>query len=1825
MSASIDERVVSMKFDNSKFEANAEKTMSTLDKLKRALKFDKASDGLENVSKAVGNIKLDGVGAACETVSAKFSALQIAAITALSNITNDAVNAGKRIVSALTIDGARDGFAEYEEKMGSVQTIMNGTGESLETVMGYLEELNRYADQTIYSFSDMTSSIGKFTNAGVDLKTSVAAIQGISNAVALSGGAADKASMAMYNFAQALSIGYVGLTDWKSIELSGMATLDFKQQVMDTAVELGTLRKEADGTYKTIEKGTEVTAEGMRETLKQQWFTSDVLTTVLAKYADQTTELGQKATEAATKVKTFSMMIDTLKEGIGSGWAVTWEKLIGDFNQASDLFTNATNAIQNVIDAQADARNKFIDAAFNTGRNGVIKDANDWTKLAQTVRNAGGDVGKFKNVIIDVARTHGVEIDKMIQEAGNFNDTLQNGWLSSDILKDAVSQAEALGSLSPEFSGLAKAVSLTNKPFRDFLEEIDEVSGRVHVINGIKNIFEGLKSVIAPIKDAFRQVFPPKTGEDLKNTLEGFENFTEKLKLSEEVAERVKNTFQGFFTVIKKGLDTIKSVAQAFSPITDIFSILIQNLLLGAESLGGFFNTLDEGETSVSGFQKVLNFIHDSLQLFANNLQGYIDKSVDAFKRLKNTVSQSWDTGALSIVATAVEKIKNALSGFSKGAGEGFRAFFDSISKGFSGNGFEKVTSVLSAFAEGIGKVANALGSVLKPLIEKLKEFFTNIDILDSLGYTLGAGGIAAVGMALRNFVDGIADTIKKFQIIKNPIDTVAEFTQKFGEIFDDLEEAIRINVVKEFAVSVGILAAAIYALASIDPSGARQAVGILTLLMAEVLALFKVLEKLSTKTTVAPEGFFGSLTSFKNSIASFIGQGQQAAALMAMVKAIQTIATALLILAAAMKVISTIPFPEMAASFIALSLLLWEIVGVMKVLSTNEKTMISGSGAMITLATTINMLAVAMKIIASIGIPELIASGIALTVLITELVTVCKLLEGSDGIAGAGSMIALASAILILSAAMKVMASMSFEEISRGLFAVAGVLLELGVALKLMPEAIPGAQALLIASAAIMVLAGALKLMSSIGSESILPTLGLLAGVLLELGVALYAMKGSIVGAQALIIAAGAIAVLVPALLALSAAKPEKVFIAIIELALGLTALAGISALLAPLAPAILAFAGAIAVLGAALLAIGAGVALAGVGLTAFATSLGLFAEIGKESAERIVEALNIILKGVISLIPNAIAAIGEGIIDIIEVFNKAIPTVRTFLSNIFGVIIDVIGEHIPNIVDVVVRAIVLILQSLADNIPAMIQAGIDIMVAFIRGIQETQNQVIEAAMQAMIAFINGLADSIRANTPLLIDAVHNLMSAVLDSMLLILGNGRPEFVIKAKELMESFKAGIIEKFSIIMGAVRTMVNNCINVIKEKVSGFKAAAGNLMDGFIQGIKEKVSGAIEAVSSFGSECLNKLKSILDIHSPSKATEQIGKYFGEGFAKGVDQENNAAAESSESLANSATESMNSAIDAMLDRINARSQDFKKVGGTMMEQFAIGIQESISTVQESLNDTFTALFTGVNSKNTSAQTSFKTIMDNIIGVIKSYYNSFFSEGQYVTNRFMDGSKSRTYYVITGWNVILQQCISNIRNKYYDFYSTGGYVAEGFADGIRSKIDAAARAAAEMAKAASEAAKKNLDIHSPSRVFAKIGEFAGQGFINGLANYNDLSENAGMTLAMRAVKAASEMIDDGIDTNPVITPVIDLSNVEEGTRRLSAMLSADQAITVNTDMNRAAMASLANSNQNGANQPAPQTTFIQNNYSPKALSRIEIYRQTNNQLSRMNGALV
>lgn len=623
MSTTVDHRVVEMRFDNQHFERNVSTTMSTLDKLKEKLNFTGAAKGLDNLGLSAKNVSMSGLASGVETVRSKFSALEVMGVTALANITNSAVNAGKRIAKSLTVDPIKSGFQEYELKMGSIQTIMASTGESLETVNRYLNELNEYSDKTIYSFQDMTSNIGKFTNAGVKLEDAVMAIKGISNEAAVSGANANEASRAMYNFAQALSAGYVKLIDWKSIENANMATVEFKNELIKTALELGTVSEAADGMYKTLDGNFFSATKNFNEVFQDQWMTSEVLIKTLKNYADETTDIGAKSAKAATEVKTFSMMMDTLKESIQSGWAQTWEIIIGDFEQGKTLWTAVSESLGGMVEAITKSRNNLLTNALT--RPGSIEKG--WNKIADYVRNAGISMDDFEDSLRNVAREHGVAIDDMIKEEKSLSKTLKKGWLTKDILLETLdkyslkigtasnatdditdklkyfqnifdevwrgnwgngqSRIEKLTEAGHDYAAIQDLVNrysagykltlddltdvqlesigytkeqiehlrefgneagLANVPLEELIDSLTRPTGRELLIESFRNIVEAIKKPIEAMGNAWKTVFGDIDGSKvLYEMIEGFHALTESIIISEETAGKLEKIFEGLF------------------------------------------------------------------------------------------------------------------------------------------------------------------------------------------------------------------------------------------------------------------------------------------------------------------------------------------------------------------------------------------------------------------------------------------------------------------------------------------------------------------------------------------------------------------------------------------------------------------------------------------------------------------------------------------------------------------------------------------------------------------------------------------------------------------------------------------------------------------------------------------------------------------------------------------------------------------------------------------------------------------------------------------------------------------------------------------------------------------------------------------------------------------------------------------------------------------------------------------------------------------------------------------------------------------------------
>lgn len=490
MSKTIDEKVVEMRFDNSNFESNVKTSMSTLDKLKQKLNFSGASKGLSELDSSVKKLNFSGLGSAINTVQAKFSAMSVVGVTALSNITSAAMTAGANMVKALTIEPVMTGFEEYETQIGAIQTILSNTrskGTTLDDVNAALDELNHYADQTIYNFTEMTKNIGTFTAAGVDLDKAVTSIKGIANLGAISGSTSIQVSTAMYQLSQALAAGRVSLMDWNSVVNAGMGGEVFQEALKRTAEHMGTdvdAIIEKYGSFReSLTRGEWLTADVLTETLTQlsgAYSEADLLAQGYTEsQAKEITALANDAVSAATDVKTFSQLWQTTKEAVQSGWTNTWELIVGDFGEAKDFLSGFSETVNDMINQSANARNELLSGALDS----------NWDRFVDQLSTVGSTEDEYLASLETVMRDHGAFVDGLVDKYGSLENAVKNGAVSTDYLKmaleDVADSAEELGDVQAGldfgagFEGYSEDVAKVQTALNDLGYSVGDVDGQL--------------------------------------------------------------------------------------------------------------------------------------------------------------------------------------------------------------------------------------------------------------------------------------------------------------------------------------------------------------------------------------------------------------------------------------------------------------------------------------------------------------------------------------------------------------------------------------------------------------------------------------------------------------------------------------------------------------------------------------------------------------------------------------------------------------------------------------------------------------------------------------------------------------------------------------------------------------------------------------------------------------------------------------------------------------------------------------------------------------------------------------------------------------------------------------------------------------------------------------------------------------------------------------------------------------------------------------------------------------------------------------------------
>jgi tape measure domain-containing protein len=1262
--SNIEERIVRMTFDNAAFGNGVSSTMSQLQALNKALKLDGASQGLSEVSNSLNKFDTSNAQGMVGSLTAKFSALQVAAITALSNIINKAVDAGLSLVKSLSIDPIMEGFGEYEDQLGSIQTILANTGlkgaDGLAKVNDALNNLNHYSDQTIYNFQQMTQNIGTFTAAGVSLDTATQAIKGIANLAAISGSNAQQASTAMYQLSQALAAGKVTLEDWNSVVNAGMGGKVFQDALLQTARVHG------------VAVDSIIKKEGsFRNSLQKGWLTGQILTETLSKFTGELTddqlksmgyteeqikgiqEMAKTAVDAATKVKTMSQLMDTLREAVGSGWAQAWQIVFGNFDEAKSLFTDVNNVLGGMI------QNSF------TAFNGLLQ---GWKDLGGRQAVIDGIVNGFKAL---------QAVLKPIKDA--FREIFP-----ATTAKDLVALSTA---------------------FRDFMAKLKIGADTA---NNLRRTFAGFFAILGIGWDLIKA--GAKFIGDLIGQLTagsgGFLNFTARVGdflVSLRQAIQQGNAFARIFGALEKILAVPIAL---FKALSKVIGELFKNADQGAGAVGGAVGKMSDALTPLQKIGQSIVDVWHNLEGIFGRVSGWIAKTTDEF-------------------ITWAKNVGSAISGVFKG-GLDFSAITSAVGTGLFATlvlSLRKFIKNIGSYLKGGGGLFKSISESVEGLTGALKGMQNSLNAAALLGIALAVGvlTLALIGLSkidTAGLARGTAAIATLF------IQLGAAF--KLFDKITTLSSAVKIGVLAGglilLGAAIGVFALSVSALAKIPLSGLIKGLTAVGVLLGELILVSKlmndaapgmirsgaamILLAVGVRILVASvqalsgmdwealaKGLTGvgvllvSLALFTKFAAADKGGVLQGAGII-------LLATGLRILAAAVGDFTKFNWEELARGMSAVAVGLGLITAAMNLLP--QGAVFKAAGVAIVSAS-LQLIAHAVKSMSELNWDQ-IARG--MTVLAGSLlaITLALALIPEGSIFNAAAILVVAASLEILQNVLSKMGGMSWEQIAKGLVTLAGSLIIIAAALIVMDGTLAGSAALLVATAALLLLTPVLTTLGGMDLWSIIKAFIALAGAFV------------IIGLAGLILTP-----LVPSLLGLGAA--------VLLLGAG-AALAGVGVLAFATAISILAVVGAAGVA----VVVGMVVALValipyiatqiGLGLVAFAV---VIANSGPAMLQAMTAVMNALLDAVISVVPKIIDTVITLIEDILDALDKAVPDMVTKGVSIIAGFLQGIANSLGKVIDAGTAIIMAYLEGIGRNLPKIVDSGAKMVINFVNGVADS------------------------------------------------------------------------------------------------------------------------------------------------------------------------------------------------------------------------------------------------------------------------------------------------------------------------------------------------------------------------------------------------------------------------------------------------------------------------------------------------------------------------
>ena len=1801
--SSVDNRVVEMQFKNKQFESGVATTLSSVKKLKEGLNFKDSAESLKNLGSVSKNVDMSNLIGAVESIKNRFSTLGVIGMTVLQNIADKAISVGSTLAKALTLQPIMDGFSEYETQMNSVQTILSNTrsqGTNIKQVNAALDELNHYADKTIYNFTEMTRNIGTFTAAGVDLNTSVKAIQGIANLAAVSGSSSQQASTAMYQLSQALASGTVKLMDWNSVVNAGMGGQVFQDALKETSKELGTGAEaaiKANGSFRESLQTGWLTSKVLTETLKKfttsgamEWvanycgvsneavkaaydqaYANSKATDTIGKQQDaidgcaealakqtgkskdaikETLSLAYDAENAATKVKTFSQLIDTLREALGSGWTKSWQIVIGDFEEAREMWTNVSVVLSDMINRSADARNAMLQ---------------DWAKLG----------------------------------------------------------------------------------------------GRKAIIDGIAAAFNNIVSVAGVVSKAFREVFPPVTAKQLVNISNGFKTFVENAKPTEETLSKISRIAKGVFSgldLIKKGLMSVLGPIGNFVGSNGLGG-LATSILDVLASVGDFVTGLDEAAdkgkifktissalaTGLNGLKTVFDNVGRGFDSFASNIDTIIAKFKDfigsaieplkkAFTWLKANISLNDIFSGL--VAGSTVKVFSNIAGV-------FKKIQDAIDN-FTGDGGEKVKGIKESITDLLGTLGDTLrtfqtqvkATSLLEIAAAVTLLVSSLDTLSNLNVGQAISGVAVIGalmkeltMSLRSISGmdskGVVKSAAAMILVAKAVNTLSKAIVSVGSLSFN-------QIVK----GLGGVSASLFGL-----SKAAKAIGktevslkssIAVLALAEACKILsKAVEKIgsmSLKSIVKGVGGIGVVLTELVGATVILDKFTDGKGAVTGAAAVLILAQALSKIGPALKSVGNLSWDQIGKGLTGIGLALAEMTAVIAVLSntTGIDGGITSAASMLILALALKPIGDALTALSGLSWDQIKTGLAAMGGALAELVVALSIagISGLSGLIGAISIDVVAFGLQSIADALINFGSMSWDQVKTGLVAMGGALAELVAALSVAGlsglsgvvgaigidlvasqmgtladalvdfgsmswdqvktglVAMGGALAELVIATGTEGLAGVSAALGAISIDAIVSQLDTLANALIKFGSmswddirrGLTSMGGALseTALGGLLntfsgFGAGAISEM---------AKPLGTLADSVKKWSGVTVPDGLAGQLGQLADGVGRFwssgwgAGAISEvaeplgtlassvskwssvvvpdnIGTSLSGLASGVnaftfsGLAGGGIASIAEPLGTLASSVKKWSgvtfpEGLQGGLQSLASGVNAFTFSGLA--GGSIASIAEPLGTLASSVKkwsgvTFPEGLQGglqsLASGVNAFTFSGLAGGSIASIAEPLGTLASSVkawsgvtfPEGLQGGLQSLATGVNAF--TFSGFAGGGISEIVGPLKSLASSVKAwsgvTVPENIQGMLKSLAHGVDAFTFsgFAGGGISEIVGPLKSLASSVKAwsgvtvpaGIGTSLSSLATGVNAFSNSQTgaSTLSSAASGMKTMAGAVK---ILGATDLI-GVVTKVKNFAT-ALNKIPKSL-----SGTAEGVGSSL-QTVATAV-RSNSAA------IANAFTAALNSAANA----ISGSTGIFTRAANTVVTAFATSLSSGLANQKGSVTTAVTSIMSAMRNQATSSAAASRT--------------SFGNAGKGMTTALKNGIKNGKSSCVSAVKSVMKACKSAI--KISGVHAAGVNFSKGLANGISDGKSYATTAAKNVAEAALKAAKKALHEKSPSRATHQMGLFFDQGLINGIVA---LKKKVGITAASVGDIAVTKMQDSMSGATATFTPVIDSNNV-------------------------------------------------------------------------------